>query len=52
MRPDDEHHNTDDKSDRQEGEQESVRRPYDANDLDKLPRPSDEDPPYRGWWVV
>jgi len=51
MTRDDQRDNTDDKSSRENGEQESVRRPY-ANDLDKLPRPSDEDPPYRGWWVV
>jgi hypothetical protein len=27
-------------------------RPYDTGDLDKVPRPSDDDPPYRSWWVI
>jgi hypothetical protein len=26
-------------------------RPYDSGDLDKVPRPTDDDPPYRSWWV-
>jgi hypothetical protein len=31
---------------------ESLRHPYDANELDKVPRPTDDDPPYRSWWVM
>lgn len=29
-----------------------VARPFDLSELDKLPRPTDDDPPYRPWWVV
>ncbi len=28
------------------------RRPYDTTELDKVPRPTDDDPPYRSWWVL
>jgi hypothetical protein len=27
-------------------------RPFDARELDSLPQPRDDDPPYRPWWVV
>ena len=27
-------------------------RPYDTSDLDKVPRPTNDDPPYRSWWVI
>src|SRR5262245_33165603 len=27
-------------------------RPYDSSDLDKVPRPTNDDPPYRSWWVI
>jgi hypothetical protein len=27
-------------------------RPYDTRDLEKVPRPTDEDPAYRSWWVL
>jgi hypothetical protein len=27
-------------------------RPFDLSELDKLPQPTDDDPPYRSWWVV
>jgi hypothetical protein len=27
-------------------------RPYDTTELDKVPRPTDDDPPYRSWWVL
>lgn len=29
-----------------------VVRPFDTRELDKLPQPTDDDPPYRPWWVV
>jgi len=27
-------------------------RPYDSAGLEKVPRPTDDDPPYRPWWVL
>ncbi len=27
-------------------------RPFDTRELDTLPQPRDDDPPYRPWWVV
>jgi hypothetical protein len=30
----------------------SVAQPFDLSELDRLPQPTDEDPPYRPWWVV
>ncbi|EJW10040.1 hypothetical protein A33M_0659 [Rhodovulum sp. PH10] len=30
----------------------SLGRPFDDSELDKLPQPTDDDPPYRPWWVV
>ena len=29
-----------------------ILRPFDTSELDKLPQPTKEDPPYRPWWVV
>lgn len=29
-----------------------VSMPFDTRELDKLPQPTDDDPPYRPWWVV
>jgi len=34
------------------GREQDIPRPYDTRDLDKLPRPTDEDPAYRSWWVL
>jgi len=31
---------------------DDIRRPYDTSELDKVPHPTDEDPPYRTWWVM
>jgi hypothetical protein len=31
---------------------DDIRRPYDTGELDKVPRPTDDDPPYRSWWVL
>jgi hypothetical protein len=28
------------------------RRPFDMADLERLPSPRGDDPPYRSWWVV
>jgi hypothetical protein len=27
-------------------------RPFDLSELDKLPQPTEDDPPYHAWWVV
>jgi hypothetical protein len=27
-------------------------RPFDSRELEKLPVATDEDPPYRPWWVI
>lgn len=27
-------------------------QPFDLSELEKLPWPTDDDPPYRPWWVV
>jgi len=37
---------------RLEPDDSGAGRPYDSGDLDKVPRPTDEDPPYRSWWVI
>jgi hypothetical protein len=29
-----------------------VAQPFDLSELDNLPQPTDDDPPYRPWWVV
>jgi hypothetical protein len=29
-----------------------VVRPFDTSELGKIPDPTDEDPPYRDWWVM
>lgn len=31
---------------------EYSRTPFDTSDLNDIPRTTDEDPPYRNWWVV
>jgi hypothetical protein len=28
------------------------RRPFDNAELRRVPRPRDDDPPYRPWWVI
>jgi hypothetical protein len=33
-------------------EQDEPRRPFDRSELEKLPPPRADDPPYRSWWVV
>lgn len=30
----------------------TVAQPFDLSELDRLPQPNDDDPPYRPWWVV
>ena len=30
----------------------SVAQPFDLRELDRLPKPTDDDPPYRPGWVV
>ena len=30
----------------------SVHRPFDTRELEHLPMPTEQDPPYRPWWVV
>jgi hypothetical protein len=27
-------------------------RPFDTHELEKLPKATDQDPPYRPWWAV
>lgn len=27
-------------------------QPFDLSELDRLPQPTEDDPPYRPWWVV
>jgi len=34
------------------GEPSGAHRPYDTTELKKVPRPTDDDPPYRPWWVL
>jgi len=41
-----------DRPDRSSIDQDEARRPYDTDDLDKVPRPTEDDPPYRPWWVI
>jgi hypothetical protein len=31
---------------------ENGRRPFDGSAFERLPRPTNQDPPYRDWWVV
>jgi hypothetical protein len=33
-------------------EYDEPRRPFDRSELEKLPPPRADDPPYRSWWVV
>jgi len=28
------------------------RRPFDMRELERLPMPTEQDPPYRSWWVI
>jgi hypothetical protein len=30
----------------------SQRRPFDDSEIDELPRPRSDDPPYQNWWVI
>ena len=30
----------------------SKARPFDTGELERLPMPTEQDPPYRSWWVV
>jgi hypothetical protein len=27
-------------------------RPFDSSEIDELPRPRSDDPPYQNWWVI
>jgi len=27
-------------------------RPFDTRELERLPMPTDDDPPYRSWWAL
>jgi hypothetical protein len=33
-------------------ERDEPRRPFDRSELEKLPPPRADDPPYRSWWVL
>jgi hypothetical protein len=37
---------------RDQNERGEERAPFDSSDLNNIPRTTDEDPPYRSWWVV
>jgi hypothetical protein len=37
---------------RHESGQHRERPPFDTSDLNQIPAPTEEDPPYRDWWVV
>jgi hypothetical protein len=53
VKPDREHANrADDVRDLPGTGCEEIRRPYDTAELEKLPRPTEDDPPYRPWWVL
>lgn len=39
-------------SERHDSGQNRDRTPFDTSDLSQIPGPTDEDPPYRDWWVV
>jgi hypothetical protein len=41
-----------DDADRGGPDDSGASRPYDSSDLEKAPRPADDDPPYRSWWVI
>ena len=28
------------------------QRPFDDSEIDQLPRPRSDDPPYQDWWVI
>jgi len=28
------------------------QRPFDSSEIDELPRPRSDDPPYQNWWVI
>jgi hypothetical protein len=37
---------------RDHDERREPRAPFDSSDLNNIPQTTDEDPPYRNWWVV
>lgn len=37
---------------RDQSERSESRAPFDSSELNNIPRTTDEDPPYRNWWVV
>ncbi|MGD9922086.1 MAG: hypothetical protein AB7V13_11655 [Pseudorhodoplanes sp.] len=37
---------------REMNETSERRAPFDTSELNNIPRTTDEDPPYRDWWVV
>jgi hypothetical protein len=39
------------KLDREKPESDRTQ-PFNPNELDKLPQPREDDPPYRPWWVI
>ena len=30
----------------------AAKRPFDTTELRRVPRPREDDPPYRSWWVI
>ena len=53
MRPDsDRKRGQNERPDPSGADEAGVRRPYDTDEFEKVPRPTDDDPPYRAWWVI
>jgi hypothetical protein len=48
MRPDNKNH----QPNMRHGEHDCVRRPFDSREIDRLPQATEDDPPYRPWWIV
>jgi hypothetical protein len=47
MRRDDKRHQPNTRDERG-----NARRPYDSREIERLPRATDEGPPYRPWWIL
>ena len=48
MRPDNKKHQPNARS----GGEGNVRRPFDSREIESLPQATEDDPPYRPWWIV
>ena len=52
MTPDHEQKTHNDSPGQSDAGRDDIRRPYDTGELERVPRPTDDDPPYRSWWVL